>query len=108
MLAYYLTWHLKAAWKPLLFTDERRPVSPDPVAKAVRSPAAQQKAQRNGPPPGSPRTATARSSPSSQRKPGTPPACTATPATFEKLTQPTPLQAEALELAEHAPVVAAR
>jgi len=45
MLAYYLTWHLKAAWKPLLFTDEERPVSPDPVAKAVRSPAAQQKAQ---------------------------------------------------------------
>ena len=45
MLAYYLTWHLKAAWKPLLFTDEDRPVSPDPVAKAVRSPAAQQKAQ---------------------------------------------------------------
>jgi transposase len=39
MLAYYLTWHLKAAWKPLLFTDEHRPVSPDPVAKAVRSPA---------------------------------------------------------------------
>ena len=25
MLAYYLTWHLKAAWKPLLFTDENRP-----------------------------------------------------------------------------------
>ena len=45
MLAYYLTWHLKAAWKPLLFTDEHRPISPDPVAKAVRSPAAQQKAQ---------------------------------------------------------------
>ena len=45
MLAYYLTWHLKAAWKPLLFTDEHRPISPDPVAKAVRSPAAQHKAQ---------------------------------------------------------------
>ena len=45
MLSYYLTWHLKTAWKPLLFTDEHRPVSPDPVAKAVRSPAAQRKAQ---------------------------------------------------------------
>ena len=45
MLAYYLTWHLKAAWKPLLFTDEHRPTNPDPVAKAVRSPAAQHKAQ---------------------------------------------------------------
>jgi hypothetical protein len=30
MLAYYLTWHLKAAWKPLSFTDEHRPVSPEP------------------------------------------------------------------------------
>ncbi len=37
MLAYYLTWHLKAAWKPLLFTDENRPYNADPVAKAVRS-----------------------------------------------------------------------
>ena len=45
MLAYYLTWHLKAAWKPLLFTDEDRPTNPDPVAKAVRSPGAQHKAQ---------------------------------------------------------------
>lgn len=45
MLAYYLTWHLKAAWKPLLFTDEHRPESPDPVAKAVRSPAADAKAR---------------------------------------------------------------
>ncbi len=30
MLAYYLTWHLKAAWKPLLFTDEHRPAEPRP------------------------------------------------------------------------------
>ncbi|MDQ2897874.1 MAG: IS1634 family transposase, partial [Actinomycetota bacterium] len=45
MLSYYLTWHLKNAWKPLLFSDEQRPVNPDPVAKAVRSPAAQKKAQ---------------------------------------------------------------
>jgi hypothetical protein len=45
MLAYYLTWHLKAAWKPLLFSDENRPLNPDPVAKALRSPGAQQKTQ---------------------------------------------------------------
>ena len=25
MLAYYLTWHLKAAWKPLLFTHSTCP-----------------------------------------------------------------------------------
>src|SRR3954471_20242111 len=45
MLAYYVTWHLKAAWTPLLFADEQRPVNADPVAKATRSPAAQRKAQ---------------------------------------------------------------
>src|SRR4051794_23952871 len=45
MLAYYLTWHLKAAWAPLLFTDEHPQPNPDPVAKATRSPAAQRKAQ---------------------------------------------------------------
>jgi transposase len=30
MLAYYLTWHLLEAWKPLLFTDEQPTPSPDP------------------------------------------------------------------------------
>ena len=46
MLAYYLTWHLKAAWKPFLFTDEHPPVNPDPVAKALRSTSAQQNANQ--------------------------------------------------------------
>src|SRR5438552_3327898 len=44
MLAYYLTWHLRRAWKPLLFDDEQPPRQPDPVAKAKRSPQADQKA----------------------------------------------------------------
>jgi hypothetical protein len=45
MLAYYLTWQLREAWAPVLFKDEHPPVADDPVAKAARSPAAQQKAQ---------------------------------------------------------------
>ena len=45
MLAYYLTWHLRQAWAPLLFKDEHPPIQPDPVAKASRSPAAQRKAR---------------------------------------------------------------
>jgi Transposase DDE domain len=108
MLAYYLTWHLKAAWKPLLFTDEHRPVSPDPVAKAVRSASAQQKAQTK-------RTST--DAPAHSY--GTLLAELATQtrnttrlhghaSTFEKLTQPTALQAQALELAANAPVVVVR
>lgn len=45
MLAYYLAWHLRQAWKPLLFDDEQPPIQPDPVAKARRSAAAEQKAR---------------------------------------------------------------
>jgi transposase len=44
LLAYYLEWHLRAAWTPLLFQDEQPPLATDPVAKAERSPAAKQKA----------------------------------------------------------------
>jgi hypothetical protein len=108
MLAYYLTWHLKAAWKPLLFTDEHRPVSPDPVAKAVRSTSAQQKAQTKrtsaGQPAHSYRTLLAELATQTQNTTR----LHGHTSTFEKLTQPTALQAEALQLAAHAPVVVIR
>ena len=104
MLAYYLTWHLKAAWKPMLFTDEHRPVSPDPVAKAVRSTRrASTKRKRNGPPTGEPGPqlphAPARAlDPDPEHHP---------PAgrtdTFEKLTQPTALQAQRTRTRRHRP-----
>ena len=45
MLSYYLAWHLRQAWKPLLFDDEQPPSQLDPVAKARRSPQAEQKAR---------------------------------------------------------------
>ena len=45
MLSYYLAWHLRRAWKPLLFDDEQPPARPDPVAKASRSTAAKRKTQ---------------------------------------------------------------
>ena len=108
MLAYYLTWHLKAAWKPLLFTDENRPVSPDPVAKAVRSPAAQHKAQTKRTTTGAPAHSyqTLLAELATQTRNTTRLAGSAS--TFEKLTQPTALQATALDLAKHAPVVAVR
>ena len=104
MLAYYLTWHLRHAWAPLLFTDETPPIQPDPVAKATRSPAAQRKTRTK-------RTSTGETCHSYKsllaelatltrntiRLPGT-------TATFHKLAQPTALQARALDLAEHAPL----
>ncbi|HYB26577.1 MAG TPA: IS1634 family transposase [Solirubrobacteraceae bacterium] len=105
MLAYYLTWHLRHAWTPLLFTDEHPPTQPDPVAKAVRSRSAHRKAQTK-------RTTTGQAAHSYKsllaelatltrntiRLPGT-------PATFNKLAVPTPTQARALELAETADVL---
>jgi transposase len=104
MLGYYLTWHLREAWAPLLFKDEQPPVQADPVAKASRSRSAQRKAQTK-------RTTTGERAHSYKtllaelatltrntiRLPGT-------PATFHKLAQPTPIQAQALDLAEHAPL----
>ena len=37
MLALYVVWHLRQAWKPLCFTDEAPPERADPVAPARRS-----------------------------------------------------------------------
>lgn len=46
MLAYYVEWHMREAWRPLLFADEdqARKATRDPVAPARRSEAADQKA----------------------------------------------------------------
>jgi hypothetical protein len=108
MLGYYLTWHLKAAWQPLLFADEHRPVSPDPVAKAVRSAGAQEKAQTKqtstGEPAHSYQTLLAELATQTQNTTR----LHDHTATFEKLTQPTALQTHALDLAQHAPVVVVR
>jgi transposase len=105
MLAYYLTWHLKAAWKPLLFSDENRPVNPDPVAKAVRSPAAEAKARTKRASDGTPAHSyqTLLHELATQTRNRT--RLAGRTDTFEKLTLPTPLQARALELTATAPVV---
>jgi hypothetical protein len=105
MLAYYLTWHLRQAWAPLLFTDEDPPAQPDPVAKAVRSRSAHRKAQ-------SKRTTTGETAHSYKSLLAELATLTrntvrlqGTAATFNKLAAPTPTQARALELAETAPVL---
>jgi Transposase DDE domain len=102
MLAYYLTWHMRHAWAPLLFKDEHPPIQPNPVAKAVRSPAALRKAQTKrtstGEPVHSYKSLLAELSTQTRntiRLPGS-------TATFQKLTQPTTLQARALDLIQHA------
>jgi hypothetical protein len=47
LLAYYVQWHLRRAWAPLLFEDQQRgePPPPSPVAPAQRSAAARAKAR---------------------------------------------------------------
>jgi hypothetical protein len=45
MLAYYLEWHLRKAWAPLLFADENPQLANDPVTQATRSPEAVRKAR---------------------------------------------------------------
>ena len=47
LLAYYVQWHMREAWRPLLFCDEDQEAKAtrDPVAPAERSAAAQRKAQ---------------------------------------------------------------
>jgi hypothetical protein len=104
MLAYYLTWHLRQAWAPLLFKDEQPPLAPDPVAKATRSLAARRKAQTKRTTTGEPchsyRSLIAELATQTRntiRLPGA-------PATFDKLSEPTPLQARALDLATTAPI----
>jgi len=46
MLAYYVEWHMREAWRPLLFADEDQDAKKtrDPVAPAQRSAAAEEKA----------------------------------------------------------------
>jgi len=106
MLAYYLTWHLREAWAPLLFKDERPSSAADPVAKSTRSPSAQRKAQSKRTDAGeqvhSYKSLLAELATLTRNTIRLP----QTTATFEKLTEPTPTQARALELAEHAPVTA--
>ena len=46
MLAYYVEWHMREAWRPLLFADEDQAAKArrDPVAAARRSDEAETKA----------------------------------------------------------------
>ena len=49
MLAYYVEWHMREAWRELMFadTDQQAKAVRDPVAKALRSKAALAKAARH-------------------------------------------------------------
>ena len=53
MLAYLVEWHMREAWKPLLFADTDIPVRDNPVSPAIRSKAALKKVRSGKLPDGS-------------------------------------------------------
>jgi hypothetical protein len=100
MLALYVEWHLRQAWRELTFADEHPPERTDPVAKATRSPAADRKAitktTSSGQPAHSLRTLLAELRLQTRNTIRV----ADTPATLTKTTKATPLQARTLELAD--------
>ena len=104
MLAFYVEWHLIAAWRPLLFADEDQAAKAtrDPVAPAKRSEAALEKVYAHlaadSTPVHSLRTLIDELATLARNTCRTPAA--EHPATFDILTTPTALQRRAFELIE--------
>jgi hypothetical protein len=103
MLAYYLAWHLHQAWAELIFKDECPPTQADPVAKAHRSAAAADKAATKRTTNGRP----CHSFESLISELGLQTRNTirlrGSHATYEQLTEPSAIQARALELIASVP-----
>ena len=101
-LAYYLEWHLRHAWRELLYADEQPPLAHDPVAPRQRSAQAARKAQRKQTAAGEP----CHSWPTLLRHLALRSRNTIrlanSEASFAKLSEPTPTQARALELVQTA------
>jgi len=103
MLAYYVEWHLREAWRPLLFSDEDQAAKAerDPVAPAERSAKAMEKVSSKTLPDGTPAHSfgtlldeLATVVRNSCRAP------LENSATFDLLTTTTPLQRRAFELVD--------
>ena len=105
MLAYYVEWHMREAWRELMFadTDQLAKTTRDPVAPAKRSKAALNKAARHtlddGTPAHSFATLMAELATIVRNTCRTPKAAPDAP-TFEVLTSPNAKQLRALELIE--------
>jgi hypothetical protein len=104
MLAYYLVWHLRHAWTELLFQDPSPAANLDPVAKATRSPAAERKARTKTTPDHQPCHSLASLLEELSTRTRNTIRVAGTDATYDQLTEPTPLQARALTLIDqHTP-----
>ena len=103
MLAYYVEWHMREAWRELMFadTEQHAKATRDPVAPAQRSPAALTKLARHSLDDGTPAhsfcTLMAELATIVRNTCRTPQAGESAP-TFEVLTSPNSKQKRALEL----------
>ncbi len=99
MLAYYVEWHMREAWRELMFADpdQAAKATRDPVAPAVRSAAALDKVLDDDSPAHSFATLMGELATIVRNTCRTPQAAE-TPPTFEILTTPNPKQQRALEL----------
>jgi len=99
-LAYYVRWHLEAAWASLLYRDEAPPSRVDPVGPPVRSAGAVRKERDHVTPDGLPvgSLATLMAELATLTRNRVVSAGTDERAAFELLSEPTALQARALEL----------
>jgi len=108
LLAYYVAWHMREAWRSLLFADEDQQAKQhrDPVAPARRSEKAQQKALTHTLPEGSPvhsfATLLQELSTIVRNTCRLPTAAADTP-TFTVTTRPSPTQQRALDLLDAIP-----
>ncbi len=102
MLAYYLEWHLRQAWRELLFADEHPPLADDPVAPAARSPDALAKTRTQQTATGLPCHSWPTLLAELASRTRNTLRLASLDAQLDKLSQPTPLQARALDLARTA------
>jgi hypothetical protein len=100
MLALYVEWHLRHAWRELTFADEQPPHRADPVAKATRSPAADRKAATKTTSTGHVAQTVRDLLADLATQTRNTIRVADSPATFTKTTNATPLQARALQLAD--------
>jgi transposase len=111
LLAYYVEWHLRRAWAPLLFEDEERPEERkrrDPILPAQPSASAQAKKRSHETVDGLPVHSfeTLRSELASRAKVTYELRREDSNLTFRQVPEPTPLQARAYELIRTFPVAA--
>lgn len=108
LLAYYVEWHIREAWRSLLFADEDQQAKQhrDPVAPARRSQKAQQKALTHTLPEGSPVHSFAtllQELSTIVRNTCRLPTASADAPTFTVTTRPSPTQQRALDLLDVIP-----